>query len=505
MTSGDSTNTGGARSGRDWTTRLWGESASLGGLAAGGVVLLFAMLGAGELRSIEGRWAAVCSEMLLRKDYLHPYLFGAPYYDKPLLSYWLIIGCVRVLGELNEWALRLPSALAGLAAALATAALGRRLLGARAGLLAGWMLLTSFFFVDWSRTAAADMLNVAGTMLALHWYFARRDAPGFGTWCGLFAILALTSLTKGLIGAVLPALLLLPDLLRARRWRQLLTVRALLALAPAAAIYLAPFLASSATGESYAQSGLALVLRENVVRYFDPFDHRGPIYTYVIYLPLYLLPWSVFLVPAIASAARRWRVLDPSERWLALACLIGFAFLTASGSRRSYYVLPLLPPFALLQGWWLAARGERFGRAARWLVIAGAAIVLAWFGIAQPVLAHAGGLRAFGGDVRRAASALWPWPAWRVVFIDAAPKSSYYLRSQQIITSISLEDAPHRLPDLVRQFPATIVVSRRRSEKKVQALLGGWRIVVEPPDLAARQLGASDDEACVAFLPRALD
>ena len=36
------------------------------------------------------------------------------------------------------------------------------------------------------------------------------------------------------------------------------------------------------------------------LRYFQPFDHQGPIYTYFIYLPVYLLPWVVFFIPAFS-------------------------------------------------------------------------------------------------------------------------------------------------------------------------------------------------------------
>src|SRR5262245_35556093 len=83
-------------------------------LLAASAALFFIRLGVAELWTHEGRWAAICSHMISSGDYLHPYLFGAEYYDKPLLSYWLMIAAARLLGGLSETAMRSPSALAAL-------------------------------------------------------------------------------------------------------------------------------------------------------------------------------------------------------------------------------------------------------------------------------------------------------------------------------------------------------------------------------------------------------
>ena len=77
------------------------------------VLLIFIMPGASNLWTHEGRWAVICREMMRSGDYVHPYLFDEEYYDKPLLSYWLMIGVARVFGGLSETAMRLPGILAG--------------------------------------------------------------------------------------------------------------------------------------------------------------------------------------------------------------------------------------------------------------------------------------------------------------------------------------------------------------------------------------------------------
>jgi 4-amino-4-deoxy-L-arabinose transferase-like glycosyltransferase len=301
-------------------------------LLAAAAVLLILQLGARDLWTHERRNAAICLEMLRSGDYVHPRLFGEPYYDKPLLLYWLMIGLGRVLGGLSELALRLPSALAGLVAVACTARIGRTLLGREAGRWAGWILLSTAFFVFWSRVAGPDAMNLAGTVAAVAWYVERRDRPGFLSTAVFLLVVAVTCLVKGLIGAAVPLLVIAPDLLAGGRWRAHLRLSLIPAALPAAAVYLLPFAISSLTGGyGGGESGLALVIRENIVRFFDPFDHnKEPFYAYFKFFPLYFLPWAVLLPAVIWRLARHWRTLGPASRWPAWACLLVFVFFSAS-------------------------------------------------------------------------------------------------------------------------------------------------------------------------------
>ena len=182
------------------------------------------------------------------------------------------------------------------------------------------------------------------------WYWRGPDDIRFSRYCVFFLLLAVSSLLKGLIGFVLPGLILLPHVLSEQRWKQHVNWRLCAALAIALAVYLIPFALSHLYGAAnYGQSGLGLVLRENVVRFFQPFDNLGPIYTYLLYLPVYTLPWAPVWIIALWVALRNWRHIEPNARWLVWGLTLLFVFFTASGSRRSYYVLPLVP-FAQLLG-----------------------------------------------------------------------------------------------------------------------------------------------------------
>jgi 4-amino-4-deoxy-L-arabinose transferase-like glycosyltransferase len=318
-------------------------------LMTAAVVLMFWGLGVRGLWAAEGRWAEVTREMFLRGDFFHPTIGGEPYFDKPLLTYWLPAALSALTGTLNELIIRLPSAMAALAAVWATAKIGARLWSARTGRIAGWLLLTTYAFLFWARTGTADAENLAAITLAVAWYWSRRDRPGFGAMLVFYLIAFVGALTKGLTAVFVPMLIVLPDMLTQKRWRVLLTVRHFTALGIGLAVYLCPFAYAALTRPAdYSSGGLTLVFQENILRFFEPIDHKGPIYLYVYQLPVLLLPWTPLFVLAVAGIVKARRGLDGHTRWLLWAIALVFLFFTLSGSRRSYYIMPIVPLCALL-------------------------------------------------------------------------------------------------------------------------------------------------------------
>ncbi len=330
-------------------------------------LLLLLNLGGASLWGSEGRWAEIVREMFVTGDFLHPRINWEPYFDKPLVSYWFIAALAWLNGGVvTEFLSRLPSSLAALAALYGTLSIGRSLWDEKTAYRAGWILLTAYSFSFWGRTAAADMENVAFTILAVAWYLHRRERTDFLSYAVFWAICAVGGQTKGLGAIVLPALIAGIDMLVCGTWKRHLNVQAALAAIAGALVYFIPFILERATrtGE-YSSSGLSLVFRENVERFFKPFDHNEPFYVYFIYVPQLFLPWTPLLLLAIAWAGKEWRRLGNSERWLCLSALATFAIFTASGSRRVYYILPILPFCALLCAVYFKADPEGWQRKAK--------------------------------------------------------------------------------------------------------------------------------------------
>jgi hypothetical protein len=166
----------------------------------------------------EGQHAEIARELLHARDPFALTLDGVAYVDKPPLLYALMAGVFAVAGA-SEGTARAVPALAALAAVAGTAWLGARLLGARAGFVAGAALLTSAGFFAFGRYVRPETLFAA----ALAWGFALvltglADARRGRVVAGLVAF-AVAVLAKDPLGAVGPLVALGAGLaLAGRAW-----------------------------------------------------------------------------------------------------------------------------------------------------------------------------------------------------------------------------------------------------------------------------------------------
>ena len=492
---------------------LWGSRSTLRWLLLVAIILLFSFLGAKEIWTQEHRWADIVAGMFYRHDFFHPYLGEVRYYDKPLLSYWLIAFFTWIASDLTTWTLRLPSALAGLLAVWSIYKIGCTERDKSFGMLCGWMLVTTFYFVFWSRISSADMLNVSGSLLAVAWYLGRKNRASFIDYSVFFIILAVTSLCKGLGGAIVPLLAVFADMCLHRSFRQHLRPVLFVALVPGVLVYLLPFwLSSHFGGEVYGENGLYLVYKENVLRYFQPFDHQGPIYTYFIYLPIYLMPWTLFFIPALWTLPSRWKSLTMPAKWNVLALTLIFLFFTLSGSRRSYYVLPIVPFAVLVTADWIyavyATTVLRQRLAAFCVIISCAAIFIVMD--VMPVWYYERcGVSRFANNLKREAGKYKPWQAWQVVMLDAETKLTFYLglppdtknydtegeRTEQ--TAAKLQK---RWP-LSQPKPDTIIISRKLYAPLLDKRFPQHLKVTMPTGSCPLLQNSGDENMPIAYIP----
>jgi len=495
---------------------LWGDKAKVGYLLFASILLIFSMLGAHEIWTQEHRWAEIVSGMFFRHDFLHPYLGNTDYYDKPLLSYWLIVVFSWLNQGLTEWTLRLPSALAGVLTIWSIYRLGVNIKDRQLGLLSGWMLLTTFYFVFWARTSSADMLNLAGSLFAISWYFEKRNDASFFDYAIFFLILAVTSLCKGLIGAIVPLIAVFIDMLIQKSWKQHLRASLFLAVIPALIVYLMPFMASSYFGsDAFAENGLYLVYRENILRYFKPFDHQGPIYTYFLYLPIYLLPWTIFFIPALFSLKKRWKVMSKDMKWNAWTLFALFLFFTLSGSRRSYYVLPLVPFAILLTADWVSSDksvNARLSICSAIMIVISFVFLFTALDLMPKWYYGRYGVNKFAEALKSEASQIKPWSTWNVVTLDSESKLQFYLQLPPTAMNYHIKgDVRGNLPTkgqllllwplLKSKPPNTIYVSRKFYVPVLQKILTNYRVFEIPyPDKPFSKI--NDLDVPVAFIPR---
>lgn len=497
--------------GKVWSELLWGQKARVLLLITMSAIMLLTMLGGREIWTQEHRWADIVYGMFYRHDFFHPYLGDVDYYDKPLLSYWFIAAIAEITGKLTTWCLRLPSALAGLLAIWSIYRLGARLLDKRLGLLAGWLLLTTFYFIFWARTSSADMLNMAGTLFAVSWYFDTKDRPSFLNYFIFGLILVVTALCKGLVGPVVAVLAILPDLCVQNNWKKHLRLSLLISVVLAIGLYMLPFWASTHfSNQAYNENGLYLVYRENILRFFQPFDHKGPIYTYFIFLPIYLLPWAIFFIPAIFSLKSRWKTMSWNSKWITWSVFILFLFFTISGSRRSYYVLPIVPFAILMTADWILSRDRRSIWAGRIVVFFGLALFVN-FDVLQPVYYSKGNLSHFAEKLQTEAKVIKPWEQWQVVMLDAESKNSFYLQLPPTVKNYGIQGKRdtqtlatlmQAWPMLKNKLPNTIYITRKSYVPLIKDEFKNYKMVETDQSWWDHFFKHRDSNAPVAFIPK---
>jgi 4-amino-4-deoxy-L-arabinose transferase-like glycosyltransferase len=294
----------------------------------------------------EPRYARVAVEMHRSGDLVTPTLQGQPWLEKPALYYWLAAGAFRLLGE-NEVAARLPSLGAALVMVAATVLLGSRIYGPPAGLHAGFVLGTSLLTFAYGRAASMDMLLASSVTVAIGLVVLRSlDKLGPGALVATWAFAALAALAKGPLGLLLPALVTLGlfGFSRERRWaREILSLRGLLVFLAVAAPWYGLVLLRQGWGFIE-----VFILNHNVQRFTSTVhNHPGPFVYYVPVLLAGLAPWSGLILPALARLQPR---ASSPDRALLVWLLLPLLFFSAAGSKLPGYILPCLPPLAIVMG-----------------------------------------------------------------------------------------------------------------------------------------------------------
>jgi 4-amino-4-deoxy-L-arabinose transferase-like glycosyltransferase len=313
-----------------------------------GAVLYLTALGSRDFWApVEPRYAEIARVMFMKGEWIVPTVNGDLYTDKPILFFWLVLIFSKLAGAVNEWTVRLPAALGALGVVLATYKLGKDFFGPKIGFMAAMILATSVRVILEARWAHVDMLFTFFFLLSM--LFAARAVlrkENRNEMIAAYGFMALATLTKGLIGVVLPALILLTFVAVRRDWRLLLEARLPLGI-PLFLLVAAPwfFLVNQATGGKWLGD---FVYIHHIRRFTEPLGHREPFYYYFTTLPVDLLPWTVFALPALfAYKPSKKLFAEPESLLFTLWFFVIFIFFSLSDSKRDLYLLPLLPVAAL--------------------------------------------------------------------------------------------------------------------------------------------------------------
>ncbi len=377
---------------------------------------------------------------------------GIRYLEKAPLHYWLVAATYALLGE-NDLATRLPLALATVALVLLVYVFARRFFGERAGFYSGLVMCTSVGVFVFTRTMIPEAIY-ALEFVVIFYLFLRAwqgTLPWRAGYWGAAAMMALATLTRGLVGVIFPIAVIALFLLATggwRRWRELPVISsALVFLVIALPWHIVTALRAPGFVSFY-------VFNEHILRAIGaryPQDSATvPLLIWWVAHLAWFFPWSFFLPQALQQfpPLRMWRAGLNAERSPAtqsiearLLLFIWAAFILFFFSltrRMEYYSFGAWPAMAILLGLGLArAEAER----ERWLPRVQAALALA--GVA--VAAALGALVWMSRHVRSSdISALLetkPAAFYKVAMasgFDLTPQAFAVLRVPALVAAISL-------------------------------------------------------------------
>jgi len=328
-------------------------------------MLWFGTLGARKLTAPdEGRYAEIAREMAASGDWVTPRYNELKYFEKPPLQYWATALAYRAFGP-SEWTARLWTATTGFLGVLVASYTAGRLVSPAAGIASGLVLAATPLWLVGSRVSSLDM----GVSFFLQFAFsafllafrtgATPRARSLWVHCAWIAM-ALAVLSKGLIGIVLPAIVLGAYFACTRQWSLLRELRPMTGAALFLAIAAPWFVVVSLRNPEFAPF---FFVHEHFDRFVEGNDRLGPWWYFFVLLPLGFLPWLLAL--PTAQHARSYALGDPSRTTLrvrlalVLWAMVILAFFTASRSKLPGYILPAVPPLAMLAGIGLADAGRR--------------------------------------------------------------------------------------------------------------------------------------------------
>ena len=355
----------------------------------------------------EGRYSVIALDMALHNQWLEPLLNGLPFFHKPPLFYWINGLALKLFGT-SCWAARTSSVLIGWMGGMGLYLFVRQHISHKLAWVSLLLLATMPFFFGGAQFANLDMLVgmlIALTVLAgAHAVMQQALGLPHKGWVWLtWVFAALGILAKGLIGAALPAAVLLLWLLWQRHWRGLWVLLLSLPGAVLFALIAVPWVVL--VQQRYPGFAYYFFIEQQFHRFSGgEFNNQQGWWFYPALLFGMGLPTSVWLLPALwrnmrgngqglgaqsmqgrlKQMGRVLPVASPASALRLLWCWLGFVvvFFSIPTSKTVGYILPAVPPLAVLFALWLqTAQGLWPIKRLAGMALGGAALCLTLTGI----------------------------------------------------------------------------------------------------------------------------
>lgn len=292
----------------------------------------------------EGRYGDISRSMFESGDWLIPRINSLPFMHKPPLLHWLSSIFMELFG-MHIWVLRLVPVLAATLMLVSLFLFVRKHISERLAQLTAIILGTNLLFFGSSEYINHDLLLASWITVSVLCFVdftisARKSILFLGYFAGAAAFLS-----KGLIGVLIPGMILLPWLLYTKQWKKipsLLNPFAILLFI----LLVSPWL--YAVQLKYPQFFHYFFIDQQFSRFSSKeFNNKQPWYFYLIILFVSYLPWI------FASRFQSIKTVFQNYKQSTLLALLIWWFISVTvffsipPSKLAGYILPAVPPLAV--------------------------------------------------------------------------------------------------------------------------------------------------------------
>ncbi len=337
--------------------------------------------GLGLVGADEPRYAQIAHEMLNRFDAagtlkgrlsacVTPYLYGHPWLEKPALYYWRAMFLFQDFG-VHDWSARLPSTTFAFIM-IGLIYLHMRRFRPGGHLDAALITVASVGIIGFARGASTDMQMAAPLAIGLLGWYAWYETGSKFWLYDIYFFTGLATLAKGPVAPFLAAVIISAFALLRREWAIIRRSFWWPGMVLYFAMVLPWFIAVQHQNPTFFRE---FFLEHNLERFAtDRYEHSQPFWYYLVVVALTMMPWTVVAVRALAdgvlTSVAEWRLRhsrsapsasrpgDAFPEFLVLWALIPIVFFSFSRSKLPGYILPSIPPIAILTGDFLFRRRQ---------------------------------------------------------------------------------------------------------------------------------------------------
>jgi len=366
-------------------------------------LFLYLNLGAYRLIDVdETRYVNIARGMFANGDFITPYLNFEPFLEKPPLFFWLIVLSYKILGSTGEFASRLPGAVLCTLMVFGTYFFGKKAIGSKIfGLVSALILLSSIWTGLFSRLAIMDIgftaLTAGCIYCAVITLFNVEEKNKKYFWYLSYLFMGLSVLQKGLIGIIIPALVIVLTFLALKKGKEIVKPVNIIPGVIIALLVALPWhiLAYKANGGVFIDN---YIIKHHFARFLNSatgFNRKQPFLFYIPVLLIGFIPWIFTFISALVRgiksmikdfrATKSFRQIfsgDTNDRKLlifaSIYMLTVLIFFSISSTKLPTYILPAFPALALITGyyWWGYITDDKFQKGIKIASITGAIILI---------------------------------------------------------------------------------------------------------------------------------